>query len=72
MRHTLLAGVRVRTGVVRGYFCYQPFVGGRLRKAVPLFADLGSAQANQSFFEAYYEPIVSVAGNVVIGKREEK
>ena len=66
MRHFLLAGTQVRVGVIRGMFCYQPFVAGRLTRAVALFPDLGSTEANHAFFEAHFEPVVKQNGDILV------
>jgi hypothetical protein len=66
MRHFLFAGIQIRVGVIRGQFCYQPFVAGRLTRAVALFADLGSIEANQAFFEAHFEPVVKQNGDIIV------
>jgi len=71
MRHFLLSGVQVRVGVIRGQFCYQPFVAGRLGKAVPLFPDLGTPEANHEFFEAHFEPVVNENGDFYVVARPE-
>jgi len=70
MKHTFLLRTKVRTGVIRGLYCYQPFLSGRLRKAVPLFQDTGSLESNQAFFEANFETVIKENGDVLVLKKE--
>lgn len=69
MRHIFLGPTPVRVGVIRGQFSYQPFVAGRLGKAVPLFRDLGTAEANEAFFLAHYEVVVSENGDILVERK---
>ena len=69
MKHIFLGPTPVRVGVIRGSFSYQPFVAGRLGKAVPLFRDLGTAEANEAFFAAHYVVVVSGNGDILVERR---
>ena len=69
MKHIYLGTTPVRVGVIRGNFSYQPFVAGRLGKAVPLFRDLGSAESNEQFFLTHYAVAVSENGDVTVERR---
>jgi hypothetical protein len=69
MRHIFLGPTRVRVGVIRGNFSYQPFVAGRLGKAVPLFRDLGNAESNEAFFAAHYSVVVGENGDILVERR---
>jgi hypothetical protein len=69
MRHIFLGPTPVRVGVIRGQFCYQPFVAGRLGKAVPLFRDLGTAEANEAFFAAHYVVVVGENGDISVERK---
>lgn len=69
MRHIFLGPTRVRVGLVRGFFCYQPFVAGRLGKATPLFRDLGSTENNETFFLAHYEAAISANGDICVERK---
>jgi hypothetical protein len=69
MKHIFLGPTPVRVGVIRGSFSYQPFVAGRLGKAVPLFRDLGSAENNEQFFLAHYAVVVSENGDISVERR---
>jgi hypothetical protein len=69
MRHIFLGPTPVRVGVIRGNFSYQPFVAGRLGKAVPLFRDLGSAESNEQFFIAHYAVVVGANGDISVERR---
>lgn len=69
MKHIFLGATPVRVGVIRGSFSYQPFVAGRLGKAVPLFRDLGTAEANEAFFAAHYEVAVGENGDIMIERK---
>lgn len=66
MRHIFLGPTRVRAGIVKGFFCYQPFIAGRLGKAVPLFRDLGTAEVNETFFLAHYSVVVGENGDISV------
>jgi hypothetical protein len=72
MRHFLLAGTQVRVGVVAGFFCYQPFVSGRLGKAVQLFPAFISDERNAAYFEANFEPQVKENGDVLVVAKGEQ
>jgi hypothetical protein len=69
MKHIFLGPTPVRVGVIRGSFSYQPFVAGRLGKAVPLFRDLGTAEANEAFFAAHYVVVVGENGDITAERR---
>lgn len=69
MRHIFLGPTRVRAGLVKGFFCYQPFAAGRLGKAIALFRDLGTAEANEAFFAAHYAVVVSEKGDILVERR---
>jgi hypothetical protein len=70
MRHIYLGPTPVRVGVIRGQFCYQPFASGRLRKAIPLFRDLGSAEVNEAFFLAHYAVVVGENGDITVERKK--
>jgi hypothetical protein len=69
MRHLVLAGQRIRCGVLRGMWAYQPFVGGRLQFSVGLFFDRGSQRENEDYFLAHFEPIVRDNGDIFVQRR---
>jgi hypothetical protein len=69
MRHIFLGPTPVRVGVIRGSFSYQPFLAGRLGKAVPLFRDLGSAESNETFFASHYEVVVGKNGDILVERK---
>ena len=69
MRHIFLGPTPVRVGVIRGQFCYQPFVAGRLGIAVPLFRDLGSTESNEAFFAAHYAVVVGENGDILVERK---
>ena len=69
MKHIFLGPTPVRVGVIRGNVSYQPFVAGRLGKAVPLFRDLGTAEANEAFFGAHYAVVVSENGDITVERK---
>jgi len=71
MKHILLQKQLIRAGVIKGFFCYQPFKSGRLGKSVALFRDLGSTEANQAFFEAHFEPVFKLNGDIVVLPKED-
>jgi len=71
MRHLFLGPTRVRVGLVRGFFSYQPFIAGRLGRAVPLFRDLGSTESNEQFFLAHYDAVVSENGDITVERRKK-
>jgi hypothetical protein len=70
MRHIFLGPTRVRVGVIRGNFSYQPFVAGRLGKAIPLFRDLGSTESNETFFLAHYAVVVGENGDITVERKK--
>jgi len=67
----MLRGQRIRCGLLKGLWAYQPFVRGRLQVSVGLFADRGSEEANEDFFLAHYEPVVRENGDIFVMKRRE-
>jgi len=66
MKHIPLQNQLIRAGVVKGFFCYQPFQSGRLGKSVALFPDRGTPEANQSFLEAHFAPFVKENGDIFV------
>jgi hypothetical protein len=69
MRHLTLGQYRIRCGLLKGLWAYQPFVGGRLQVSVGLFRDRGSEAENEDFFLAHYEPVVRENGDVFVQRR---
>jgi hypothetical protein len=69
MRHIFLGSTPIRVGVIRGDFSYQPFIGGRLARAVSLFRDLGSTESNEAFFLAHYAVVVSENGDITVKRK---
>jgi hypothetical protein len=66
MKHIVLGTTKIRVGVVKGFFCYQPFQSGRLGKSIALFPDKGSSEANQSFLEAHFAPYIKANGDIFV------
>jgi hypothetical protein len=66
MRHIPLQNQLIRAGVVKGFFCYQPFQSGRLGKAVALFPDRGNPEANLAFLVAHFQPLVKENGDTFV------
>jgi hypothetical protein len=66
MKHTVLGTTKIRVGVIKGFFCYQPFQSGRLGKAVALFPDRGSMEANDNYLWAYFESYVKENGDIFV------
>jgi hypothetical protein len=71
MKHHFFNGLQIRTGTIRGMFCYQPFTSGRLGKAVPLFPSSGDIKQDHEFFEANFEPVFNDNGDFSVIARLE-
>ena len=73
MRHIILEYTKVRVGVMRKWFCYQPMVGGRLQKAVGLFPDMG--EGNLEYLRANFAAVTMDNGDIFVVRKtplEEK
>ncbi len=64
MKHIILEYTKVRVGVMRKCFCYQPMVCGRLQKAVGLFPDKG--EGNLEYFRANFAAVTMDNGDIFV------